>query len=475
MREVSEIMGNDFFMLMKPELSLLLIIFLLLVLKIWDGIKENSTLLMIANVLLVAHFAFGFWMNKEGVLFSGMYHTTSLIALEKSVLAFGTLLISMMAWDWLKKHDHLLEFYILILSTLLGMNFMISSGNFMMLYLGLELASIPLAALCNFDLDKLKSSEAALKMILSSAFASCILLFGISLLYGTTGSLNFSEIAHHLDGGNLQLLAFIFVFVGFAFKLSIVPFHFWTADVYEGSPVAVTSYLSVISKGAIVFVFVTNLLNLFGSLGTTWYHLLVISIVMTISVGNLFAIRQENIKRFLAFSSITQVGYILFGLTHGGAAGSAASIYFLIIYIFSNLAAFGIVSMVSVQTGKENISDFNGFYKKNPVLGWVLALAMFSLAGIPPTAGFFGKMFLVTAGAINGNYLLIAFATLNMVVSLFYYLRVVKAIFINPNENPMEAIRGSLSVKIALGICMIGVVATGFYSGIYDYIVAALK
>jgi NADH-quinone oxidoreductase subunit N len=468
-------MGNDFFILMKPELSLMLIIFILLFLKIWDGIKEVSTLLMIANVLLLANFVAGFFLNKEGVLFSGMYHTTSLIALEKNVLAFGTLLISMMAWDWLKKHEHLLEFYILILSTLLGMNFMISSGNFMMLYLGLELSTIPLAALCNFDLDKLKSSEAALKMIMSSAFASCILLFGISLLYGTTGSLAFSEMPAHLDGGMLQLLAFIFVFVGFAFKLSIVPFHFWTADVYEGSPVAVTSYLSVISKGAIVFVFVTTLLNLFGTLGTIWYHMLVISIVMTITVGNLFAMRQENLKRFLAFSSITQVGYILLGLTNGGSAGSAASIYFLIIYIFSNLAAFGIIGMVSVQTGKENMSDFNGFYKKNPLLGWVLALAMFSLAGIPPTAGFFGKMFLVTAGAVKGNYLLITFAALNMVVSLYYYLRVVKAIFVNPNESPMEAIKGSWSVKIALGICMLGVIATGFYSGIYDYIVSILS
>ncbi|HET6992419.1 MAG TPA: proton-conducting transporter membrane subunit, partial [Bacteroidia bacterium] len=240
----------------------MLIIFILLFLKVWDGIKETSTLLMIANILLLANFAAGFFMNKEGFLFSGMYHTTGIIVLEKNILAFGTLLISMMAWDWLKKHEHLLEFYILLLSTLLGMNFMISSGNFLMLYLGLELSTIPLAALCNFDLDKIKSSEAALKMILSSAFASTILLFGISFVYGTCGSLNFIDIQSHLDAGMLQLLAFIFVFIGFAFKLSVVPFHFWTADVYEGSPVAVTSFLSVISKGAIVFVFVTTLLNL---------------------------------------------------------------------------------------------------------------------------------------------------------------------------------------------------------------------
>jgi NADH-quinone oxidoreductase subunit N len=467
-------MGKEFFILMKPELGLMLIIFLLLFLKIWDGIKEKSTLLAIANILLLLNFVGGFFCNTEGTLFSGMYHTNDIIVLEKNILAFGTLLISLIAWDWLKKHEHMLEFYILILSTLLGMNFMISSGNFMMLYLGLELSTIPLAALANFDLDKLKSSEAALKMILSSAFASCILLFGISFIYGTTGTLNFAEIPAHLDGGTLQLLAFIFVFIGFAFKLSVVPFHFWTADVYEGSPVAVTSYLSVISKGAIVFVFTTTLISLFSTLGTSWYHMLVISIVMTITVGNLFAMRQDNIKRFLAFSSITQIGYILLGLTNGNIAGSASAIYFLVVYIFSNLAAFGVVSMISEQTGKENISDLNGFYKNNKVTGWVLALAMFSLAGIPPTAGFFGKMFLVTAGASKGNYLLIAFASLNMVVSLFYYLRIVKAIFINSNENPVEKIKASFPVKIALGACMLGIIATGFYSGIYDYIVSML-
>lgn len=460
---------------MKPELSLMLVIFFLLFLKIWDGIKERSMLLSIVNIILLLNLAGGFICNTSGELFSGMYHTNAIIILEKNILAFGTLLISLLAWDWLKKHEHMLEFYILLLSTLLGMEFMISSGNFMMLYLGLELSTIPLAALANFDLDKIKSSEAALKMILSSAFASCILLFGISMLYGTTGTLNFNEIHGFLDGGTLQLLAFIFVFTGFAFKLSVVPFHLWTADVYEGSPVAVTSYLSVISKGAIIFVFVTTLINLFSSIGTTWYHMLVISIVMTITVGNLFAMRQENIKRFLAFSSITQVGYILLGLTNGGGAGSASAIYFLIVYIFSNLAAFGIVSMVSEQTGKENISDFNGFYKNNKVAGWVLALAMFSLAGIPPTAGFFGKMFLVTAGAAKGNYLLVAFASLNMVISLFYYLRIVKAIFINANESPVEKINSSMAVKLGLGVCMLGVIATGFYSGIYDYIVSMLK
>ena len=455
---------------MKAELCLALIIFLLLFIKVWEGIKNNTTLLHIVNILLLLNFLSGFFFNTSGELFSGMFFTNDVIVLEKNILNFGTLIISLQAFDWLKTHKHLLEFYILLLSTLLGMFYMVSSGNFLMFYLGLELASIPLAALVNFDLEKRKSSEAAMKMILSSAFASGIMLFGISILYGTTGSLSFSELPGLMTGGALQLFALVFIFSGFAFKLSAVPFHFWTADVYEGAPVSVTSFLSVISKAAIVFVFISVLSPLFVAAQGIWYTILILTIVFTISVGNLFAIRQNNIKRFLAFSSITQVGYILLGLSSGTDMGTTSTIYFLIVYVFSNLGAFGVIALVSSQTGKENIDDYRGFYKTNPVLSWVITISLFSLAGIPPTAGFFGKMFLVTAGASTGNYMLIVFAALNMVVSLYYYLKVVKNIFIDPNDSPIEKINGSFTAKLGWIICMIGVVATGFASWIYDYI-----
>lgn len=463
-------MNTEFFILMKAELSLILIIFLLLFIKVWDGIKNNTTLLHLTNVLLLINFLFGFFFNSNGELFSGMFYTNDAIALEKNILNFGTLIISLQSFDWLKTHKHLLEFYILLLSTLLGMFYMISGGNFLIFYLGLELASIPLAALVNFDLEKRKSSEAAMKMILSSAFASGIMLFGISILYGTTGSISFSELPKLITGGTLQLFSLIFVFSGFAFKLSAVPFHFWTADVYEGAPVSVTSFLSVISKAAIVFVFISVLSPLFIASQSIWYIILLLTIVFTILIGNLFAIRQNNIKRFLAFSSITQVGYILLGLSSGNEMGITSSVYFLIVYIFSNLAAFGVITLVSFQTGKENIDDYKGFYKTNPILSWVIAIALFSLAGIPPTSGFFGKMFLVTAGASKGNYFLIAFASLNMVISLYYYLRVIKAIFIDENSNPLPRLRGSFSLNLGLLICVIGIIITGFASMLYQYI-----
>lgn len=461
---------NDFFILMKHELLLTLILFILLFMKLGKGTWKNEAVLTFVNFLLLINVVAGFVMNGTGELFNGMFRTNNTIALEKNILNIGTLIISMQAFTWLKSHKHLLEFYMLMLSTLIGMFFMISSGNLLMFYLGLELSTIPLAALSNFDLEKRKSSEAAMKMIMSSAFSSGILLFGISMVYGATGTLNLTELAQNLDGSPLQLFAFILLFTGFAFKMSAVPFHLWTADVYEGSPVSVTSYLSVISKGAIIFVFVSVLYTTFKALSETWYHVLYFTSVLTMIVGNLFAIRQNNLKRFLAFSSIAQVGFILIGISGSSQMGMASVIYFVLIYVFSNLGAFGVISLVSAITGKENMDDYKGFYKTNPKLSWALTISLFSLAGIPPTAGFFGKLFLLTAGAGKGNYLLITIAVLNMIVSLYYYLKVVKAIFMDKNDQPIEKLKTDTFPKIALVICVAGIIAIGFVSCVYDYI-----
>jgi len=245
--------------------------------------------------------------------------------------------------------------------------------------------------------------------------------------------------------------------------------------VYEGSPVAVTSYLSVISKGSILFVMVSVLYNVFQGLDTSWYNMLFVLSVLTMIIGNLFALRQQNMKRFLAFSSIAQVGFILIGISGESVEGSASVIFFIMIYVFSNLAAFGVISLVSATTGRENMDDYKGFYKNNPLLSWVLTIGLFSLAGIPPTAGFFGKFFLLLAGAGKGNYWLITIAALNMVVSLYYYLRIVKAIFMDANENPIEKVHAALSPKIAMAICVGGIIITGLVSGAYDYIYSLLK
>jgi len=462
-------MNYNIFIQLRQELALALLIFILLFIKLGKE-RSNESILNFINVALLINLGAGFCYQGTGELFNGMFNTNALNVFEKNLLNLALLIISMQSFAWLKDNKNLIEFYILTFTSLLGMFFMISSGNLLMFYLGLEMSTIPLAAAANFDLTKRKSSEAAMKLILSSAFSSGILLLGISFLYGTSGTLSFSILTAYINGNPLQLFAFILLIAGFAFKISAVPFHLWTADVYEGSPVAVTAFLSVISKAAVLFTLVNLLYKVFTPIADTWYLVLVVLAAATILIGNLFALRQDNFKRFLAYSSIAQIGFILIGISGSSQAGSASMIYFILIYIFSNLAAFGVVSVVSALTGKEIISDFKGFYKTNPMLSWVLTIALFSLAGVPPTAGFFGKLFLMMAGAAKGNYSIIIFAALNMVVSFYYYLKVVKSIFMDENNTPIERLEVPTVSKIAMYICVVGVIVTGLASVVYDYI-----
>jgi NADH-quinone oxidoreductase subunit N len=462
-------MGVDVLILMKQEMGLAVLIFILLILKLGKA-RSNEGYLILINVLLLLNLVSGFFWNRDGVLFAEMFRTNTLMVLEKNILNLAMLLISMQSDTWLKTHDHVVEFYVLLLSAMLGMFFMISGGNLLMFYLGLELSTIPLAAAANFDLTRRRSSEAAMKLIFSSAFASALLLFGISLLYGTTGTLTFSQLPQAINGSSLQIFSFILILAGLAFKISAVPFHLWTADVYEGAPVSVTSFLSVISKGAVLFVFISVLYTVFKPIATVWYNTLCILSLLTIVIGNLFAIRQGNFKRFLAFSSIAQIGFILIGISGSSQHGAASVVYFVLIYVFSNLAAFGVVSLVSAVTGHENISDYKAFYKTNPALSWILAIALFSLAGVPPTAGFFGKYFLLMAGAGKGNYLLIAIAALNLVISFYYYLRIVKTIFMDSNAEPLERITMPLLPRLAMYGCIAGILITSFSGPLYTYI-----
>jgi NADH-quinone oxidoreductase subunit N len=455
---------------LRQELVVSVIIFILLFVKVGATEYRTGVILNLVNLLLAVNLILGLFYYPDSTLFNGMFHSNRLIVLEKNLLNLGTLIVSLQAASWLKDHRQVLEFYMLLLSTLLGFFFMISAGNLLMFYLGLELSTIPLAALSSFDLEKRQSSEAALKFILSAAFSSALLLFGISLMYGTTGTLGFEDLAHHLDGSALQLFAFILLLSGFAFKISVVPFHLWTADVYEGSPVTVTAYLSVISKGAVFFVFIQVLYTVFKPLAGNWYPILILLSVLTMVTGNLFALRQDKLKRLLAFSSIAQSGFILAGIIGSSRAGNASVVYFILIYIFSNLGAFGVVSVISALTGKEGIDDYKGLYTTNPALCWVMAISLFSLAGIPPTAGFFGKFFLLMAGAGKGNFLFIGIAALNMVISLYYYLRVIKAMFMDANPQPIGRLKVPLLPAIAFFICVTGILVTGVMGWVYDYI-----
>jgi NADH-quinone oxidoreductase subunit N len=415
----------------------------------------------------------GFLPAESGILFGGSYQSNSLTVLMKNVLNIGVLIIFLQAEGWLKRDenaDRISEYFLLTLSTLIGMNFMISAGDFLIFYIGLETATIPIAGLAAFDRIRNRSAEAGIKLILSSALSSGVLLFGLSLIYGITGSIYFTDIAATITSNSMVALGFIFFVSGMGFKISLVPFHFWTADVYEGAPINVTSYLSVISKGAAAFIFTIILFTVFKSMTEMWKPVIYTLAVFTMTLANLFALRQNNIKRFLAFSSIAQAGFILLGIINAGDLGMASVVYFVLVYVFTNLGAFGVVEAISNASGVETIDGYNGLYKTNPKLSLIMTLALFSLAGIPPVAGFFGKFFLFTAAAGSGYYILVLIAVLNATISLYYYLRVVRAMFIEKSETPVQPFKSSAYMRVALVICVAGIFAVGFASGIFEVI-----
>ncbi len=458
---------------MRHELVLVALVLLVLIIDLNLKKSQKSRIIPISISLFFIHTVIGFMPAQTGTMFGGMYHTDGLTILMKNILNVGVLIIMMQSVNWLNKEENkekISEFFILLLSTLTGMNFMISSGDFLMLYLGLELATIPMAALAAFTHHQTRSAEAGIKLILSSALSSGILLFGLSMIYGTTGSIYFDTIGSVYANTPLQVMAFIFFFTGMAFKISLVPFHLWTADVYEGSPVNVTSYFSVISKGASIFILIMVMFTVFHSIAFLWKNIVYLVAVMTMTIGNLFAIRQKNMKRFLAFSSIAQAGFVLLGIIGGNKIGMTSAVYFVLVYIFSNLGAFGVVSAISAQTGKESMDDYDGLYATNPKLTLLMMLSVFSLAGIPPVAGFFGKFFLFTSAASGGYYWLIFIAVLNATVSLYYYLLVVKAMFINKNETPIAFFKSDTITRLSLMICAIGIFILGFWSQIYEVI-----
>ncbi|WP_298389791.1 NADH-quinone oxidoreductase subunit N [Hydrotalea sp.] len=455
----------------KQELLLLIAVFILLLVQIFGNKPQQEWTMQWMNLLLLITVLTGFWQVGYATDVSAMFQLTPFSAFEKSVLAFATYLISLQAYKWLLHHEHMIEFYVLLLASLLGMFCMLSATNLLFFYLGLELSTIPLAILANFHLQQKQSSEAAFKFIVSASFASALLLLGISFLYGSTGTLSFNGIATHLVVNTFSILAFVLFFTGLLFKISVVPFHLWTADVYQGAPVTVTAFLSVVSKASILFVLLNFLFKVFHSFAQVWHVMVLILLLLTIIIGNLFALRQQNFKRFMAFSSITQIGFILIALLGQNMAGSAAVVYFMVVYLFSNLCIFGVIALVAATTGKENIDDFKGFYQTNPFLAWVLLLGLFSLAGIPPTAGFFGKFFLILSGIQNARYFpWITFAALNLMVSLYYYLRVVVVVFHRESAAEIATIHIPQPVKLSFFICVAGVIIAGVGSWIYTYI-----
>ena len=415
--------------------------------------------------------------------FGGMYVTSSAVNVMKAILALASLIVVIMSRPWIVKEESKAregEFYMLVISTLLGMFMMMSAGHFLMFYLGLEMASIPMACLVALDKHRNNSAEGAAKYILTAAFSSGVMLFGLSLLYGACGTLYFGDVAANLHADMLTVMGMVFFFSGLGFKISLVPFHFWTADTYQGAPTPVTGYLSVVSKGAAALTLCIILTKVFGSMVDYWNPLLWIVIMLSITVANLFAIRQNELKRFMAFSSISQAGYIMLAVIGADAqAGATALTFYVLVYVAANMAVFTVISAVEHNGGNTQMSSYNGLYKTNPKLALLMTLALFSLAGIPPFAGMFSKFFVFLA-AVNGHnvapfwpYFVVLVALVNTVISLYYYLLIVKAMYITKGDNPLPTFPLDGATKLSLALCTAGICLLGIVSCVYEWIAGA--
>ena len=440
--------------------------------------KKHDTLYIVTVALLAVLPVRIVLLANPAEAFGGLYVATPAVNVRKAILAFGTLIVVLMAQPWLEKTKRLAgEFYMLILSTLLGMYIMMSSGNFLLFFLGLEMASVPLACMVAFDKWKQNSAEGAAKYILVATFSSGVMLYGISFIYAAAGTLYFDGVAATITASPLAIMGLVFFFSGLGFKISLVPFHFWTADTYQGAPTPVTGYLSVISKGAAAITLCIILMKVFQPLVAYWEYLLYIVIVLSITVANLFAIRQSELKRFMAFSSISQAGYIMLAVVGNGQMGLASLTYYVLVYIVANMAVFTVINVVEQKNGgRTDMAAYNGFYQTNPKLSFLMTLALFSLAGIPPFAGMFSKFFVFMAAAQQGSaaaYFVVFVALVNTVISLYYYLLIVKAMYITKTDSPLPTFQSDVNTKMAMAICTAGVALFGVCSCIYEWIAAA--
>ena len=472
------------FLNMIPEVSLVAILIIAFVADFCSAKQaERKWFNPLMSLLFLLQTVVSFVAYEPTTAFAGMYMTTTAVNVMKTILAAGTLIVVLQSRLWMSRPDTSFkegEFYMLVASTLLGMNMMMSAGHFLMFFLGLEMASVPMACLVALDKYRHNSAEAAAKYILTATFSSGVMLYGISFLYAATGHLYFDDFTAALaakENLTLSIIGLVFFFSGLGFKISLVPFHFWTADTYQGAPTTITGYLSVIPKGAAAFTLCALLMKVFAPLVEYWEMMLYVVIVLSITVANLFAIRQSELKRFMAYSSISQAGYIMLAVVGNSAYGVAALSYYVLVYVVANMAVFAVISVVEEKNnGVTDIDAYNGFYSTNPKLSLLMTLALFSLAGIPPFAGMFSKFFVFMAAAKQGSfaaYFVVFIALINTVVSLYYYLLIVKAMYIKDSEHPLPTFKSDLNTKLALALCVAGILVFGVCSCFYNWIFTA--
>ncbi len=457
-----------------PEIGLLLLAALVLVLDLawrasrrWLGwVTAGGALLVIVLSVLFARPADP---TQAEQIFGGM------LRFDMTGFVFRLIFLSGAALTALFSMHHEIigargEFYALMLVSTLGMSLMACAADLILLFLAIETTSLPLYILAGFLTRDEKSVEAGVKYMLFGAVASAVMLYGFSLLYGFTGTTNLYQIAQGIlpRAGVPQLgpaLALVLVLVGFAFKISAVPFHFWAPDVYEGAPTPVTGFLSTASKAAGFVVLMRVMVVAFPDLSALWQAILVFMSIMSMGIGNFLALGQKNIKRLLAYSSIAQAGYMLIGVAVGSPLGLQGTIYYLMAYLLTNLAVFGVLAAISQETGSDELASYQGFSRRSPGLALVLLIGLLSLGGIPPFAGFFGKL-LVFGSAVQSGMAWLAFiGVLNAVIGLYYYLTVLRVVYTGEAQEGAKPVSLALPWKVALGLCVIGILALGVIFG----------
>ena len=381
---------------------------------------------------------------------------------------FGAAITSLFAME-IKQVGNRGEFYLLLLVATIGMSFMAISADLIMLYLAIETTSIPLYILAGFLKTDNKSTESGFKYLLFGAVTSAIMLYGFSLLFGFAGTTNIYEFTQGFMAGNLPegliMGALLLVLVGFGFKISMVPFHFWAPDVYEGAPTPVAGYLSTASKAAGFAVLMRVLIAAFPMVAPAWVMIIAVVSVATMTIGNAIALAQKNIKRLLAYSSIAHAGYALIGVAAVSKLGTTSSIFYLMVYVITNLAAFGIVAAFSRVSGSDEISDYAALSRRAPWLGLAMLITFLSLAGMPPFGGFVAKVFVFAAAVKSEMVWLAIVGVLNAIVGLYYYLIVLKVVYLYRSEEEDKPVPLTRPYALALGILIIGIILAGTIFG----------
>lgn len=419
------------------------------------------------GLILVLSLAFSRPGPEPTLVFGGMVRHDWLAFAFKVLFLFAAAVTSLLSVGLDGVGDRG-EYYTLLVVSTLAMNFMASAGDLIMLYLAIESTSIPLYVLAGFLKRDVKSTESGMKYFLFGAMTSAVMLYGFSLLYGYTGETNLYALAEAMRGGEISPVALAaaaaLVLVGFGFKISAVPFHFWTPDVYEGAPTPITAFVSTASKAAGFAVLLRFMLAAFPEIEASWTAVLGALAVATMTLGNLLALAQSNIKRLLAYSSIAHAGYALIGVVAVSAFGAASAVFYLIAYVVTNLAAFGAVVLFARSAGSDEIKDYAGLSRRAPGLALAMMVAFLSLAGMPPLAGFVAKVYIFLAAVQEGLVWLAFASVLNSIIGLYYYLIVLKVIYLYRSEDEDKPIAVPRAAALGLGVCIAAILIVGVIS-----------